>query len=73
MGVPTQTDTKVKLTSHRYDCPSGPIADNIECIDKEFVLMYPFECKPDNPNTPQDDSETIYCDENNPVIINGKI
>ena len=30
--------------------------------------MYPFECKPDNPKySSRHDSETIYCDENNPV------
>jgi hypothetical protein len=74
IGVPTQTNTKVKLTSHRYDCPAGPIIDNIDCLDEEFVLMYPYECKPDNDLTAQDDGEYIYCDEDKPLFnASGKI
>lgn len=74
LGVPTQVDTKVKLTSHRYECPAGPIANNVECIDGENALMYPYTCTPDKEETPEDDGEYIYCDENKPIFnASGKI
>lgn len=74
IGIPTQTDTKVKLTSHRYDCPSGPIANDVECVDSETALMYPYTCKPDSEATPEDDGEYIYCDEDKPIFDSyGKI
>lgn len=66
-GTPTQMETKVKLTSHRYECPSGPLVSEVECTDEQNVIVYPFECALDNPATEIDDGEYIYCDENRPI------
>ena len=66
IGLPQQEDTKIKLTTHRYECPSGPLTEDINCVNEENVIMYPYECKEDDPNTDKDDGEYIYCDENKP-------
>jgi len=73
-GTPESVETKVKLTTHRYTCPSGPIAENVECVDEKQAIMFPYECKEDDVATLKDDGEYIYCDEQRPVFdVSGNI
>lgn len=66
--TPTQQDTKIKLATHSFDCPSGPINDKVECVDEKNVIMSPYTCKEDDGATPKDDGEYIYCDESKPLF-----
>lgn len=68
---PLQTETKVNLASHIYNCPGGSLAS--ECTQTKTALMFPYECKADDPNTAVDDGEYIYCDETKPIYTNGNI
>ncbi|MEV9477586.1 hypothetical protein ACOTVS_11210 [Aliarcobacter butzleri] len=63
--TPTKEDTKVNLTSHVFSCGGGSLTNT--CESTKDVLMFPYECKLDNPETAIDDGEYIYCDENSPV------
>lgn len=63
--VPTQTETKVNLATHIYSCAGGSLAE--ECTKSQSVLMFPYECKTDDPSTKTDDGEYIYCDESQPI------
>lgn len=68
---PQHTETKVNLASHIYNCPSGALTS--QCTSSKTVLMFPYECKPDNPNTEADDGEYVYCDETKPIYSGGQI
>ena len=68
------TETKINVVSYQYQCPAGTITPFTKCNKEQSVLMYPYECSPDNPDTPEDDSVYIYCDENKPQYdSSGKI
>ena len=47
--LPTKEDTKVDLASHVYQCKGGSLSSS--CLSSKDVLMFPFECKLDNPAT----------------------
>lgn len=68
---PQQTETKVNLASHIYNCPSGAL--NKKCTSSKTALMFPYECKPDDPSTEADDGEYVYCDETKPIYSGGQI
>lgn len=63
---PSQASTKLNLTTHTYKCPSGTIVQG-PCEERKDVLMFPYECKVDDPTTPLDDGEYTYCDEDKPI------
>lgn len=69
------TATKIDVLTHQYNCPAGTITPFAKCKSKQSVLMYPYECKPDDKNTLGDNSIYIYCDENKPIYdpSNGQI
>ncbi|WP_418181237.1 hypothetical protein ACNSOL_12070 (plasmid) [Aliarcobacter lanthieri] len=70
--LPTKEETKVNLTSHVFSCGGGSLTNT--CESTKDVLMFPFECKLDDPSTAVDDGEYVYCDENSPVYSpNGEI
>lgn len=55
--------TKVNLVSYQYMCPAGILLPNKQCEEEESVMMYPYECSVDDPNTPTNEEEYTYCDE----------
>jgi len=59
--------TKMKVVTYQYQCPSGASTIEPKCTDRKHVLMFPYECKPDDPNTLKDDGVYLYCDEKQPV------
>lgn len=63
--LPTSEDTKIDLASHVYQCKGGSLSSS--CLSSKDVLMFPFECKLDNPATSIDDGEYTYCDEKSPI------
>lgn len=65
-GVPIEADTKYGLVSHQYNCPSGPINEP-QCEEEKNALMFPYECKPDDPSISGDSGEYAYCDEKKPI------
>ena len=67
-STPKEKSTKVNLTTHSYECPSGPIVNDIECTNEQNVVIYPYECTPDDESTVVDDGEYVYCDEDRPVF-----
>lgn len=68
---PQHTETKVNLATHIYSCPGGAISN--ECTQTKTALMFPYECKIDDPSTSIDDGEYVYCDESKPNYTNGSI
>jgi hypothetical protein len=56
-GTPGASDTKVGLVSHQYECPSGPLVEDVKCLDEESAIIYPQECETD---------VYEYCDEKRP-------
>ena len=66
--------TKINVITHQYQCPAGSMVPFTNCKKEQTALMYPYECSTDNPDTPQDDSKYVYCDENNATYdASGKI
>jgi len=66
--------TKINVVTHQYNCPTGSMIPFTKCTKEQTVLMYPHECSSDNPNTPQDDSKYVYCNENKATYdASGKI
>lgn len=63
--TPTREDTKINLASHIYQCSGGSVGE--KCVSSKDVLMFPFECKVDDPATALDDGEYTYCDEKSPL------
>lgn len=63
----TKVDAKVGLQTKQYSCPSGKIIPYTSCLEEQTALMYPYECKSDDPSTPRDDGEYKYCDSNSPT------
>lgn len=70
-ALPEKRDTKVNLATHIYSCQGGSLSQ--ECTRTKSVLMFPHECKVDDPATSQDDGEYIYCDEKMPIYEAGQI
>lgn len=62
-----QQATKVGLTTKQYHCPAGKIIPHTSCEESTTALMFPFTCVEDNPLTPKDDGEYVYCNENSPT------
>lgn len=67
--LPTKEDTKVELSSHIYQCSGGSLTTS--CLSSKDVLMFPYECKVDDPATSLDDGEYTYCDERSPIYDGG--
>lgn len=65
------TETKIRVVTNQYNCPAGTITHFTNCKEKQSVLMYPYQCEPDNPDTVEDDSAWIYCDEKKPQYDGG--
>ena len=66
--------TKVNLVTYQYKCPAGIFIPNTNCVEEESVMMYPYECKADDPNTTTNEEEYTYCDESKAQYdANGKI
>ncbi len=66
--------TKVNLVTYQYQCPAGIFIPNTNCVEEESVMMYPYECKADDPNTTTNEEEYTYCDESKAQYdANGKI
>ncbi len=66
--------TKVNLVSYQYKCPAGILLPNKQCEEEESVMMYPYECKADDPNTAINEEEYAYCDESQAQYdSNGKV
>lgn len=74
-GGPQIYESKVDLVTEQFVCPGGSFTNYANCADEEIVAMHPYECKPDNPDTPLDDSIMKYCDENSPIrnVSTGKV
>ncbi|MBW6487541.1 hypothetical protein [Sulfurimonas sp.] len=74
-ATPQTYESKVDLVTEQFVCPGGSFTNFANCIDEVTVAMHPYECKPDDPSTPLDDSIMKYCDENQPVrdITTGNI
>lgn len=67
--TPSKEDTKINLASHIYECKGGSLTS--KCIKSKDVLMFPYECKVDNPETGVDDGEYTYCDDKSPIYDAG--
>lgn len=61
--VPVAFETKLDVLTYQYQCPAGSLVPNQKCVAEKSVLMFPHECKVDNPATLVDDGEYTYCDE----------
>ena len=68
---PTAVDTKIDVLTYQYQCPAGALVPNQRCTEQKTALMFPYECKPDNPNTRLDDGEYVYCDSDKPQYDGG--
>ena len=68
-------ESKVDLVTRQFSCPGGSFTNRANCLDEVTVSMSPYECKPNDPSTPLDDSIMKYCDENKPVrdVATGEI
>ena len=68
-------ESKVDLVTRQFSCPGGSFTNRANCLDEETVTMSPYECKPNDPSTPLDDSIMKYCDEDRPVrdVATGEI
>lgn len=55
--------TKTNLVTYQYVCPAGILIPNTNCEEEESVLMYPYECKADDPATSENEEHYVYCDE----------
>lgn len=66
-GMPETYESRVNLVTRQFTCPGGSFTQYSDCLDTRTVNMHPYECKPDDPTTPLDDSIMKYCDENRPV------
>jgi len=64
------TETKLNVVSYQYKCPAGTVTPYTQCKNKQSVLMFPYECAPDNPDTVEDDSVYVYCNEKKPQYDN---
>lgn len=62
-----QSSTKVELVTYKYTCPAGALVEDSTCLDESTSVIYPYECKADDPGTTEDESEYTYCDEDKPV------
>lgn len=60
-------DSKVDLTTRQFSCPGGSFTNRANCLDETTVKMSPYECKPNDPSTPMDDSIMKYCDKSRPI------
>ena len=60
-----QTTTKTNLVTYQYQCPAGILLPNKNCLEEQSVLMYPYQCTPDNPSTTANEEQLIYCDQQN--------
>lgn len=58
-SIPKADDTKVGLVSHQYNCPSGPLSEDIKCVDQQDAIIYPQECETD---------VYEYCDDKRPRL-----
>lgn len=66
-NVATRNETRFGVETHQYTCPGGSYTNYAGCDDLKTVAMHPYECKPDDPSTPLDDSIMKYCDESLPI------
>ena len=68
--VPSAQTTKVNLVTAQYNCPSGPLTSNVQCIDTQTVLMFPVDCQDGNTTTNGilDTSDYLYCDQSNTIL-----
>lgn len=66
-ATPKIYESKVNLSTDQFVCPGGSFTNFANCTDETVVAMNPYECKPDDPTTPLDDSIMKYCDETSPV------
>lgn len=75
IGSPQLYESRVELVTEQFICPGGSFTNFANCTDEAVVTMHPYECKPDDPDTPLDDSIMKYCDENRPVrdVATGEI
>jgi len=65
--VPEEETTRVNLSTAQYVCPDGPLVDNVECVDKKQVFMFPAKCVDDDPNTSVNEIKYEYCNKNKPI------
>ena len=67
-GTYARYESKVDLVTRQFSCPGGSFTNRDHCLNEETVVMYPFECKANNPSdTSLDNSIMVYCDDNKPV------
>jgi len=57
--VPQASSTKINLASHQYNCPAGPLVEEVKCLDEESAVIYPQKCN---------DDTYEYCDERRPTF-----
>ena len=63
--------TKVGLSTHQYECPSGPLFEGDKCVEEETSLMFPYKCSEDSvdpSSSVKTYGEYIYCNESSPIF-----
>ncbi|MDD3466356.1 MAG: conjugal transfer protein TraN [Campylobacterales bacterium] len=65
-SVPEEEITKVNLSTVQYVCPSGPLVEDVECVDEKQVMMFPAQCSEAEP-TAMEGAQYEYCDKTKPI------